>query len=194
MKSHITTKTGDAGTTRTLSGDIESKAHPILECTGWIDTLRAQLALIRRRILIEKPESWQEIGDVLFWLIHCCFLIGTQVNDAKKKHPEYRWGEISDTFIEKLEHEQQWLEGLIELPRAFIVSAATELSAQVDVSTTFARTFERSLVRLKEAEPEFDAEKLLIFSNRLSDYLFILARYLDRGDYEVLDYTRLNGH
>lgn len=192
MKSQVTTKNGDLGTSRILSGEVVSKAHPVIECSGWLDALRAQVALLRLRILAEKPPEHEAMSDFLLWLLHCLFLIGAEVNDPWKKKPTARYDIVSPKHLEKLETEQRRLEETVRLPHAFIVSAATVLAAEADVATTTARTFERSLVRLKEAVPEFEAGALLAFMNRLSDYLFILARHLDAGNYHTVDYSRLD--
>ena len=191
MKSHVTTKQGDAGQTRTLGGDIESKGSVVLECTGCVDALRAHLALLRLQILDEQPKDAERIGAFIFWLLHCCFLLGAEVNDPRRKHPEYRKAELSPVHLARLETEQQFLESRLELPRAFIVSASTRLAAQVDVVATVARTLERTLVRLKEAVPEFESDAILAFTNRLSDYLYILARYLEAGTHLNVDYSVL---
>ena len=74
---------------------------------------------------------------------------------------------------------------------AFIVSASNTLAAHVDALCATARSFERSLVALREAVPEFDAGVLLAFANRLSDYLYILARHLEDGNHLTVDYDRL---
>jgi cob(I)alamin adenosyltransferase len=117
--------------------------------------------------------------------------MGTAVNDPLRKKPEYRMGEIGPAYLARLEAEQARLEANLNLPRAFIVCAANPLAAQVDVTTTVARTFERSLVRLKETLPEFAADDLLAFCNRLSDYLYILARTLENGEHHPVDYQLL---
>ncbi len=188
MKSQVTTKNGDQGTTRTLGGEVLSKGHPILECTGRLEELRAHLARIRLRIIEDQPAEAETLSAFLFWLLHGCFLIGTEVNDPLRKHPEFRRGEIGPKYLEKLEAEQQRLEASTPLPRAFIATASTLLAAEVDVAVAVARAFERSLVRLKETTPEFEADNLLAFSNRLSDYLYILARYLESGLHTPVDY------
>ncbi len=191
MRSNVTTKTGDQGSSQTLGGDTLSKGHPVLESTGQLDALRAHTALLRLRILECPRGDAQELGGFLFWLLHTCFLVGSAVNDPKNRHPEWRKGDIGPHHLEKLELEQRRLEQNLRLPEAFIVSASNSLSAQVDVVATVARNFERSLARLKEAEPEFEATAILAFVNRLSDYLYVLARYLEDGDHQAIDYAVL---
>jgi cob(I)alamin adenosyltransferase len=191
MRSKVTTKKGDQGTTRLLSGETVSKAHPIVECTGQVDKVRAHIALLRHQILTGQAPGAETHADFLFWVLHCCFLMGTEVNDPRCTHPEYRKGEIGAAHLQKLETQQEQLESNLEMPREFIVSAANLLSAQADVCATLVRDLERALVRLKESIPEFKAELLLAFTNRLSDYCFILARTLDDDDFTVVDYEKL---
>lgn len=191
MKSQVTTKKGDAGSTVTITGERFSKSHPILECCGWLDTLRAYTALVRLRILASDRSDAQELGDFLFWLLNVYFLIGTQCNDPLGAHPEYRKGEVSADHLRKMEREQERLEQGLKLPERFIVSASNEIAAQCDLLCTVSRTFERSLIRLREAIPQFDADTLLAFANRLSDFLYVLARHVEDGQHICVDYDRL---
>ena len=74
MRSQVTTKRGDRGRTVTLSGDEYSKAHPLLECCGDLDTLRAETALYRLELLKSGEDDAAELGAFLFWLLHVYFL------------------------------------------------------------------------------------------------------------------------
>lgn len=190
MKSRVTTQNGDSGTTRLLSGEVVSKSHLILDCTGAVDRLRAQLALLRLHLL-ELPQT-QESAQFLLWVLHVLFLIGTEVNDPQNVHPEYRYRKVRPEDLVKLEEEQSRLEESLQLPRAFIVTAGNLRAAQADVSATVARDLERELVRLGEAEPQFDSAHILPLLNRLSDYLFVLARHLEEGVHQPVDYGVLD--
>lgn len=191
MASRVTTRNGDAGTTRTLSGEIVSKGDIVLECTGRVDELRAHTALARMLILERKPRDHEALADFLFWLLHVYFLIGTEVNDPAGVHPEYRKETTGAGHLARLEAEQARLEAALQLPRAFIVCASGVLSAQIDVAATVARTLERDLVRLKASEPAFEGEHILAFVNRVSDYLYVLARYVEDGVHVPVDYGAL---
>ena len=191
MRSRVTTKQGDTGTSRTLSGEVHSKGDVLFECTGWVDSLRAHTALLRIQLLEQRPEGYQHHAGFLYWLLHTYFLIGTAVSDPLNTHPEYHKGALSKEHLERLEAEQRYLEGQLSLPSAFIVSASNPLAAQADITTTVARTLERHLVRLKETVPEFESGTILAFVNRLSDYLYVLARWLEDGHHETVDYSTL---
>lgn len=192
MKSRVTTKQGDTGQTRALSGDSYSKSHLIMECVGCVDELRAQTALVRLLTLQEQAREHERVADFLMWLMHTYFLIGTECSDPMVKHPEYRQVVLAQRHIDRLESEQMRMEARMKLGRSFIVSAANLVSAQVDITATLARRLERNVVRLKEAYPEFDASLLLVYLNRLSDTLYILARYLDGKHTHAVDYAVLD--
>lgn len=192
MTSPVTTKRGDRGTTMTLGDQRLPKSHPILEATGRVDALRARTALLRLRILERGDASQKEVAETLFWLLHCYFLIGTAVNDPECVHPEYRQGDLNDTHLERLEAIQTALEARITLPRSFIVSASNEIAAEADITATVARDLERSLVALTEAVPAFEAGPILAFVNRLSDFFYIVARYLEQGAHIPVDYGVLD--
>lgn len=191
MASMFTTKNGDAGTTRLISGDIVSKTHPAVVCTGVLDGVRAELAEGRLLLLASNAPGDEEHAEFLFWLLHVCFLIGTQVNDPQSKKPEYRVDTVGDAHLRRLEAEQARIEATLDMPRAFIVTATTLEAARFDVIATHVRALERELVALSEAETDFDAAALLAFVNRLSDYIVVLARALDRGVHQSVDYSRV---
>jgi cob(I)alamin adenosyltransferase len=192
MKSRVTTGVGDQGTTRTLSGETLPKSDLVLECTGWLDALRANIAAIRIELLASEREDARERADFLFWLLHVCFLIGTEVNDPRNTKPEYRHEVVSKKHLKRLEAEQAALEAQLNLPRAFIACAANAIAADIDVAATVVRTLERNLVRLQEQEPAFAAGDILRFVNRLSDFMFVLARYLEDGHHQAVDYGVLD--
>lgn len=192
MDSQVTTKTGDSGEASTLGGDRVSKTHPVMECVGTLDELRAHLARLRLRMLEIDPERHADSADFLLWLLHVGFLLGSACSDYAGKHPEYRRRDLGEEDLARLETEQARLESRTPLPHSFIVSASTPLAADADVACTIARRFERALVRLKELEPAFNAQLPLRFVNRLSDYLFILARDLEHPDHHAVDYSLLD--
>lgn len=192
MRSQVTTKRGDSGETRALSGDVYSKAHSIFAACGDVDAVRAGIAVLRLKLQRRDTEQATEANEFLFWLLHVCFLVGSQCNDPLNKKPEYRNRDMGGKELERLEAFQAKLEEQVELPKYFIVSASNELAAMTDVLCTDVRRLERSIVLLKESVPEFEVGVLLAFVNRLSDTLFMMARWFENGihipvDYEVLD-------
>jgi len=190
-RSQVTSKRGDRGETTTLGGDDVSKGAAVIECCGCVDELRAYASLVRHELIERNPEHC-EASDFLWWLLHCCFAMGSQCSDPRNVHPEYRKVDIGPEHLAKLEAFQQTIEENVRLPKSFIVSASNRLSAQLDILTTIARRLERAMVRLKESEPLFDCVHLLVFVNRLSDTLFMIARQLDDGNFQTVDYKELS--
>jgi cob(I)alamin adenosyltransferase len=191
VKSQVTTKRGDSGTTTTITGETLSKSHAIFECCGQIDALRAHTALCRLLVLESGHAEAARIAEFLHWLLHVYFAIGSQCNDPRNAKPEFRRVDVGPEHLAKLEAHQAEFEARVKLPRQFVLSAATMASAQLDIACTTARAAERSIVRLKEAVPEFEAGQILAFINRLSDTLFMLARWMDGGAFTTVDYRVL---
>ncbi len=192
MKSHVTTKGGDHGESTTLGGERVRKSHVIMEAVGTLDEVRAHLALLRTGVLASGREEWEQDAEFLHWLLHICFLIGTELSDPHRRHPEYRRAELSPGHLSRLEAEQARVESGLALPHAFIVCAGTPLAAQADLAATVARRLERAVVRLAEDVPRLEEGPLLPFLNRLNDYLFVVGRRLEDGRhlpvrYEVVD-------
>lgn len=191
MASQVTTKRGDKGETVTLGGDTLPKSHPIVEACGQLDALRAYTALCRLQTRASDLPDREALAEFLYWLSHAYFPIGTQCNDPENKHPEHHRMHLGPGHLKKLEDVQAELETRVRLPKQFIVSASTPLAAHFDIACIHARSLERAIVRLKEAVPAFEAEIILAFVNRLSDYLFLVARWCEQGAYATVDYAQL---
>lgn len=192
MGSKVTTKRGDSGESTTMSGDRFSKAHPIFEACGDVDSVRAKTASLRLTVLDSGRPDANSVGERLLWLLHVYFLIGAQCNDPEDKHPEYRNRHLGDIELERLESWQAELEAVTPMDKVFIVGATNLLAAQTDILCTDVRRMERSIAALKSSVPSFDGEHILRFVNRLSDTLFVLARAFENGAHLPVTYERLD--
>lgn len=176
----------------TLGGDKLSKSHLLIECAGCVDEARAYTALLRQRVCDAKLNDTTHWEEFLLWLLHVYFVIGSACSDPTNRRPEYHPRTIGAADVERLEAEQHRLEQCVRLPRQFIASAANATAAECDVLVTLVRRMERAVVRVSESVPEFDGAVMLVFVNRLSDTLFMLARYLDGGSHFPVDYSLLD--
>jgi len=158
---------------------------------GALDELRAQVALLRLHIEASGAEGAQHTAAFLWWLLHTLFVVGALCSDPLRKRPDAHAHELGPEALGKLEAEQARIEQTLALPRAFVASAANPLAAQADIACSVARRFERTFVRLVEHTPGFEAPVVLAFVNRLSDYLYVLARQLDAGEHRTADYSVL---
>jgi cob(I)alamin adenosyltransferase len=164
----IYTKTGDDGTTSLFSGGRVSKAHLRVEAYGTVDELNSHLGVARAH----KPHPQTDA-----WLAHIqrdLFTLGADL--ATPLDAKADWlTRVNTAAID-------WLEAGIdrmtaELPPLtnFILPGGTLAAAQLHVARTVCRRAERIVAELQELEPL--GEHALTYLNRLSDYLFTLARW-----------------
>jgi cob(I)alamin adenosyltransferase len=173
----IYTKTGDAGTTSLIGGTRVVKYHTRLECYGTIDELNAHIGLVFDGCNNES------IRTILSRVQHDLFTIGALLacEDAEK----FQLSTINQQHIEILEETID--KYTAELPKLheFILPAGHCVATQCHVARTVCRRAERNIVKLDEIA-DIDSN-ILIYINRLSDFLFILARKImnDNGLKEI---------
>jgi cob(I)alamin adenosyltransferase len=162
----IYTKTGDKGTTRVFdkkSGQLTSirKDSCHIETIGNIDELNAYLGIIVTELQSEKVTEKKilEIQANLFTINS--ILAGSKLRFSKTK-------------TKKLEKEIDFWEGKLPVQTNFIFYGGSKVSSLLFYARALCRRAERSLVSF--AKKEKVSESALIYFNRLSDYLFILAR------------------
>ena len=172
--SKIYTKTGDKGETGLFGGKRVRKDSPRIAAYGGVDELNAFLGAARS--LNENPE----MDSLLTKIQNDLFDIGAVLATPDKGRLE---GKASG-FIRK--EDVSFLEDAIdrfdrELPplRNFILPGGSELAAQLHMARTVCRRAEREVVSLAEKEPGSVDDEILCYLNRLSDFLFVLARWVN---------------
>ncbi|MDA1188916.1 MAG: cob(I)yrinic acid a,c-diamide adenosyltransferase [Chloroflexi bacterium] len=172
----VYTKTGDTGTTRLLFGGRVSKTDPRCEAYGTVDEAISALGLARPLC----NDTW--VKETILRVQHELFTVGSELaTDAKQyKHFTDNFRAISSQHVEQLEKDIDQIDEEIELPPSFIVPGASAGSGTLDMARTILRRAERRIVDINDkglvANPE-----VLRYVNRLSDLLFMLARYEDRA-------------
>lgn len=163
----IYTKTGDAGTTALLGGTRVGKSHLRLEAYGTLDELNSWMGLLRDFTVNQNRSTFlKEVQDMLFTLgSHLATAPGKQVRHL----PSYTAEDITalEMGIDEME------EGLPQLKNFILPGGHPEVS-QCHIARCVCRRAERLAVALHEQEPLDPA--ILMYLNRLSDYLFTLAR------------------
>ncbi|GAB4231677.1 MAG: cob(I)yrinic acid a,c-diamide adenosyltransferase [Acidobacteriota bacterium] len=164
--SHITTKTGDGGETGLGDGRRVTKTHPRIECCGEIDELNSWLGwLSAHELPVPVRDEIRAIQNDLFNLGAEVAVPGLELLSAGR--------------IDRLEEVMSdWLAELPPLDE-FILPGGARSAAVCHVARAVCRRTERSYVRLMEFEPT--SEVGLRYLNRLSDFLFVLARVLNRA-------------
>lgn len=163
----IYTKTGDKGLTSLIGGTRVTKHHIRIEAYGTVDELNAHIGLIRdQHIRGEYKEMLKEIQDRLFTIGS---LLASDPERSKMKLPD-----LLPSDAEKLEHEIDKMNAELPELRNFILPGGHTIVSYCHLARCVCRRAERLTVHL--AEQSWVPNELIIYLNRLSDYLFVLAR------------------
>lgn len=171
----IYTKTGDDGETSLLSGLRVAKSDPRLEAYGTVDELNSILGLCLAEG-VEKPLP-QDVRSVIGKVQHRLFTIGSHLacddHDIEKRLPSFKenWTTELELAIDKMETE-------LEPLRQFIIPGGQRTSALLHLARTVCRRAERACSTLDQTEFT-GVKQSLRYLNRLSDYFFVAARYLN---------------
>lgn len=159
------TGTGDEGITSLMNGVRISKSEERIELLGTIDELSSYIGLAK---VVLKEEQKQELSSIQKMLI----TIMAGVADTGNK--DFQVTEEQITLIEK---QIDSIENKFPRQKEFILYGECEESARLDVARSVARRAERCF---KRVELRYDVDlRAMKYMNRLSDYLYILARYED---------------
>jgi cob(I)alamin adenosyltransferase len=170
MTFKIYTRKGDDGKTALLGGDRVSKHHIRVESYGTVDELNSYLGLIRSSTSHEQVlHSISSIQDRLFTL-------GSYL--ASSPNSKVILPELYDEDILFLEQEIDRMSAVLPELRNFILPGASKAGAHAHVARCICRRSERLVVFLSDNETIEPV--IVIYLNRLSDYLFTLARFLDQ--------------
>ena len=167
----IYTKTGDDGTTGLFGGARLPKHHLRIESYGTVDELNAFLGLVRDHLSDETLRTeLKQIQEILF-------TVGSHL--AADPGKENLWlPEVPDSVTVDLERAIDRMEKELEPLKNFILPGGHSTVSYCHVARCVARRAERQVVALNEHESI--APVLFRYLNRLSDYLFVLARYVGK--------------
>ena len=170
----IYTRTGDQGTTALFGGDRVTKSHPRIEAYGTVDEVNSAVGLARSLLRGEPGED--RLDPVLARLQADLFVLGADLatpSAAKPTVPRMEAG-----HAERLEREiDRFDEALLPL-KHFILPGGTSAAAALHLARTVCRRAERLAVAA--AGLEALNEHAVTYLNRLSDLLFVLARWANR--------------
>jgi cob(I)alamin adenosyltransferase len=170
----IYTRTGDDGATALFGGGRVGKDHPRVEAYGDVDELNAALGLAR------SVEIMPRIDEVLVPIQRDLFSVGALLAtpDLEKMKEHLAKARIDDDRVAELERAIDDGEHELEPLRSFIVPGGTPKSSALHLARTICRRAERRVVALRE---HTDIPQIVvIYLNRLSDLLFVLARVANR--------------
>lgn len=170
MSFKIYTKTGDSGTTSLIGGTKVPKSHLRIESYGTIDELNSYLGLVRD-LLTDEP-----CRDMILEIQDRLFTIGSSLACDPVKEPKMRIPDLRSSDITALESEIDRIDGMLAPMRSFILPGGHPVVSHLHIARCICRRAERACVRLELESLEVEP-MILQYLNRLSDYLFVLARY-----------------
>jgi cob(I)alamin adenosyltransferase len=179
----IYTRTGDDGTTGLVAGDRRPKYDLRVEAYGTIDETNAIIGVARLH-----TSAMPELDAMLMRIQNDCFDLGADLAtpDTGEK-PEYEPLRIVDSQVDRIETDIDTLNADLEPLKSFVLPGGSEAAAHLHVARTVARRAERLIVELSDREDEIVSSAAIRFVNRLSDFLFVAARWVnDRGTADVL--------
>ena len=171
MKSNLYTRTGDTGTTSLVDGSRAAKDHPRVDAYGDIDELSSALGLVASAANC-PDEIKEEIRHIQNLMFSVGGYLATPVADGQQP--------TLASLPEETAKIEGWIDSLDERTpkiRQFVLPGGSELSSRCHLARTICRRAERKIVAL--GRESFVDPEVARYVNRLSDYLFIAARYLN---------------
>ena len=166
--SKVYTRTGDTGETSLVGGARVSKASERVEAYGDVDELNSLIGLARAYL------QDAEVDETLSLIQNDLFTLGADLaSPAEIDVPR-----IQTSFVEALEQLADRFLGELEPLKEFILPGGSQAGATLHLARTVARRAERRVVHLLQTEAVNDLA--VVYLNRLSDLLFILARAVNR--------------
>lgn len=166
----IYTKKGDKGVTSLINGTRVAKNHIRVETYGTVDELNAHIALLES--LIDDENCKRELLEIE----KCLFAVQTHLATDPEKECFFQLPDLSDINANNLEKYIDAMNAQLNSIRSFILLGGHITIATCHIARCVCRRAERTLITL--AQDSFVPSEIMSYINRLSDYLFVLARYM----------------
>jgi ATP:cob(I)alamin adenosyltransferase len=168
----ISTKKGDKGFTGLLGGRRVPKHHLKPETYGTLDELNSFLGMAR------ATSKDRKVKKILFYIQNHLFTMGSELALSGKGRSLLK-GEVTQKEVDWLSRLSADFEALLEPEPGFIIYGETQISSILDMARAVSRRVERLVAKLKSKKMLHNA-KILEYLNRLSDVLYLLARYEEK--------------
>jgi cob(I)alamin adenosyltransferase len=171
MAFKIYTKTGDKGKTSLIGGTKVLKSHWRINSYGTVDELNSHIGLLNDYIQIPESNAvLREVQDRLF-------TVGSSLACDPEKEPGMKIPDLTEDDVHFLEKNIDLMNEVLPPMKSFVVPGGHVAVSQGHVARCVCRRAERSCVFLKD-QGEFVDDLVIKYLNRLSDYLFVLSRYI----------------
>lgn len=166
----VYTKTGDKGKTSLIGGEKVYKDGAQIEAYGTVDELNSYLGLVRDYDEIELRER-----NFIISVQNDLFVIGSLLAESKQKN-KMQLPQITEEMIKNIESEIDNIENQLEPMKFFVLPGGHKLISHLHIARCICRRAERRVVTIAN---QIDIDPIILkYINRLSDYIFILSRYI----------------
>jgi cob(I)alamin adenosyltransferase len=173
----IYTRTGDKGTTALGTGERRPKYDLRITSYGTVDETNAAIGIARLHTITEDPALDAMLGRIQNDLFDLGAELATPDTGKKLEWEPLR---IVQGQVDRIEKDIDELNASLEPLRSFVLPGGTAGSAYLHLARTISRRAERLMVELSHADNERVADPALKYMNRLSDFLFVASRYLNK--------------
>ena len=170
MSMKIYTKTGDKGKTSLIGGTKVYKSDLRIEAYGTVDELNSFIGLC-----LDHLKSYN-ISNVLSEIQDRLFTIGSALACDPEKETKLKIPDLHEADVELLEKEIDKMNEVLPVMKSFILPGGHVAVSTLHVARTVCRRAERCCVKMEKKEMEIESH-IIKYLNRLSDYLFVLARF-----------------
>ncbi|AYM07710.1 cob(I)yrinic acid a,c-diamide adenosyltransferase [Agrobacterium radiobacter] len=179
----IYTRTGDKGTTALVSGPRRLKHDLRVEAYGTVDETNSAIGVARLH-----TGGLERLDAMLFRIQNDLFDLGADLATPDSGEPlSYEPLRIVESQVTRLENEIDELNAALEPLTSFVLPGGSAAAANLHLARTVCRRAERLMVELSVSENEIVSPAALKYANRLSDFLFVAARFAnDAGKADIL--------
>lgn len=171
MSTKIYTKTGDKGETSLLGGTRVPKSHLRIETYGTVDELNSFIGFVNDQVDDARTKKFlSEIQDRLF-------TIGSSLACDPDKEPKMKLPDLREEDIQLVEEEIDEMNKILPVMKSFILPGGSMVVSSAHIARCVCRRAERNCVNMVEQQMFVDP-LVIKYLNRLSDYLFVAARYI----------------
>lgn len=170
----VYTKTGDEGETGLLGGSRVHKDDRRIELYGTVDELNSFVGLIT------SHNDDKRVNDFLQKVQSELFNLGSNLACPIADREKFKLVGLTTDLVFELEKKIDLMEDELEPLKNFILPGGSKASSYSHVARTVCRRAERRMITFERENPKEKVEGAIIFLNRFSDYLFVLARYFNK--------------
>ena len=173
-KAKIYTRTGDQGKTHLVGGACVDKFNPRVEAYGTIDELNSYLGVARN--FLKASADLKPLDSYLEKIQNQLFNVGSQLA-CEDEAISAQLPQLAESAVSQMESSIDFMQAEMPALNQFILPGGDIFASHLHFARTLCRRAERRTAELHDLDPRF--QECMIFLNRLSDYLFVAARWVN---------------